>query len=633
MSTSSTVSLNDVNTELCRSSSSSINMNEPEVRFFANQTLSTISTQTFTSTTTWTCPTGVTSVEYLIIAGGASGGKGQSSWGQGGGGGAGGMLRGTYTTTPGTTYNVTIGGGGAAPTSGGRGSNGSNSSIFGIVAIGGGAGGGTDNSSNYSGNTGGCGGGSSFPVSGGTGTAFQGRNGGTGTDSASSPQYGGGGGGGTGDVGASGSNIGGGNGGIGRISSISGSVITYAGGGGGTSVSSANVGIGGAGGGGNGASDTTNGTSGTANSGGGGGGGSANYAAGSGGSGIIILRWYVPSSNSGTGIDMNAMRSLSPPFAGTNYGYTAGGGVPSGNRTSAIERISFSTDGNSTSVGNLSSARGSNNGHQNEVYGWASNGLFNPPANPPTAYTSIIERFPFSSVSTVSTVANLDKKRTRGVGTSSRTAGYAISGNINTVETPPPAVAATSEIERFSFANESNQCTIGNLTNIIQGGSAGFGTLAYGYNAGGVREPAASGSYANIERFPFAFDSVSMTSVGSLTLDKGLTNGASSPTHGYSTGGLQTPTLRYTTIDRFSFFSINNATNVGDMTANLSSMGTISSLNNGYICGGATSTQYGPPGVFVAVDTIQKFPFSAPTTATNIGVLLSDRIQVATISD
>ena len=48
--------------------------------------------QTFTATSTWTCPTGVTEVEYLIVAGGGGGGGSNSSGGGGGyagGGGAG----------------------------------------------------------------------------------------------------------------------------------------------------------------------------------------------------------------------------------------------------------------------------------------------------------------------------------------------------------------------------------------------------------------------------------------------------------------------------------------------------------------------------------------------------------------
>ena len=42
--------------------------------------------QTFTATSTWTCPAGVTEVEYLVVAGGGGGGRYI-----GGGGGAGGF--------------------------------------------------------------------------------------------------------------------------------------------------------------------------------------------------------------------------------------------------------------------------------------------------------------------------------------------------------------------------------------------------------------------------------------------------------------------------------------------------------------------------------------------------------------
>ena len=77
--------------------------------------------QTFTATSTWTCPTGVTEVEYLVVAGGGGGGGHR-----GGGGGAGGYRAGTgLSVTAGTDYTVTVGGGGSGVTlaSGTSGSN------------------------------------------------------------------------------------------------------------------------------------------------------------------------------------------------------------------------------------------------------------------------------------------------------------------------------------------------------------------------------------------------------------------------------------------------------------------------------------------------------------------------------
>ena len=58
----------------------------------------------FTGTGSWTCPTGVTEIDYLVVGGGGGGGT------SGGGGGAGGFRTGTgLTVTAGQTYTITIG--------------------------------------------------------------------------------------------------------------------------------------------------------------------------------------------------------------------------------------------------------------------------------------------------------------------------------------------------------------------------------------------------------------------------------------------------------------------------------------------------------------------------------------------
>ena len=77
----------------------------------------------FGATETFTVPSGVTSIDYLCIAGGGAGGGGYS----GGGGGAGGMLTGTgFSVTPGASIVMTIGAGGAAVGMSTKGSSGSN---------------------------------------------------------------------------------------------------------------------------------------------------------------------------------------------------------------------------------------------------------------------------------------------------------------------------------------------------------------------------------------------------------------------------------------------------------------------------------------------------------------------------
>ena len=232
------------------------------------------------------------SVEYLVVAGGASGASVDA-----GGGGAGGFLTNygssPITFNPGTVYTITIGAGGATQTTNGANGNDGNDSVLSgtgistVTAFGGGSG-----ASGSAGVAGGSGGGAgSYSSSGGAGTVGQGNNGGAG--SASPPSYGGGGGGGAGAVGGNGSSSAGGAGGDGLSNAITGSAIYYAGGGGGfANDADANAGAGGNGGGGRGADDGTSIPvgSGTANT-GGGGGGTAYTNSGAGGSGVVILRF------------------------------------------------------------------------------------------------------------------------------------------------------------------------------------------------------------------------------------------------------------------------------------------------------------------------------------------------------
>lgn len=249
---------------------------------------------TFTSSGTFTVPTGVTSVDYLVVGGGGAGGGYTSGGtaGGGGGGGAGGMRTGALSVTPGASLTVTVGAGGVSTVSevircGNLGEN----SVFGSITSTGGGGGAGRNCG--TGGSGGSGGGGYFDTNnGGTGTSGQGNNGGNGAQGDNTGGFGdgiGGGGGGAGAVGSSAAHSSaiGGNGGAGAASSIPGSSVTYAGGGGGKGNTN---GTGGSGGGGN---AGTNGANGTANTGGGGGGG-AGGTVGNGGSGIVIISYILP---------------------------------------------------------------------------------------------------------------------------------------------------------------------------------------------------------------------------------------------------------------------------------------------------------------------------------------------------
>lgn len=264
-----------------------------------------VSTFTSTGAQTFSVPSGVTSVDVLVVAGGGSGGPGQ-----GGGGGAGGLIfRPGFPVTPGGSVPLNVGAGNPSgsttypyPGSTAQGSyRGFNTTFGNLTAIGGGSGNGDD----QNGAPGGSGGAGSDNAGsfGGTGVQPQ-QPGDSGTYGFGNPggrggtpmdQHAGGGGGGAGAAGQGAEA--GKQGGVGRSYSISGSSVAYAGGGRGgwgpgrTSMSTAQQ----TGGGGGGGEGGNRGGDGVANR-GGGGGGSGNSRSGSGqgssgGSGVVIVKF------------------------------------------------------------------------------------------------------------------------------------------------------------------------------------------------------------------------------------------------------------------------------------------------------------------------------------------------------
>jgi hypothetical protein len=285
--------------------------------------------ESFTSSSTFSVPAGVTSVDALVVAGGGGGGGSSAQSAPAGGGGAGGLIFfPAYPVTASGTITVTVGcGGGGGPSSATGGTVGQDS-VFGspgdpglgqggVLTAKGGGGGGT-----YCVVAGGGGsgsGGAPHPVGvvsgstatqptqpGNSGAYGFGNPGGQSSPYANPASPGAGGGGGAGAAGANGNPWPtvpreGGDGGIGRAYTIAdGTTPVYYAGGGGGGGGNTTSGVGGQGGGGNGLTSTNipckSVTPGQANTGGGGGGSGTdgsnpNGAGGQGGKGIVIVRY------------------------------------------------------------------------------------------------------------------------------------------------------------------------------------------------------------------------------------------------------------------------------------------------------------------------------------------------------
>jgi hypothetical protein len=264
-------------------------------------------------------PAGNTQLEYLVVAGGGSGARGDGTH-SGGGGGAGGFrfassslaplcypakpLAGSTITASASAIPITVGAGGAGVDDPAYSNSGSNSIFSTITSAGGGGAGAYSNLIALAGGSGG-GAGTCYPTGNGAGNTppvspSQGNNGGV---SVGAGYASGGGGGGATAVGSNGTtgpgNSRGGPGGagagvpnaFGTSGQNCGSNYYFSGGGGAgpRSCSTTPAPTGGLGGGGPGA--MPNGTAGTTNTGGGGGSASGDGAGSNGGSGIVIIRY------------------------------------------------------------------------------------------------------------------------------------------------------------------------------------------------------------------------------------------------------------------------------------------------------------------------------------------------------
>jgi hypothetical protein len=257
--------------------------------------------QTFTSSGTFTVPTGVTSLQVLCVGGGGGGGGGNTNESDlcGGGGGGGGLTyHNNFSVTPGASLSYTIGAGGGAGIAGTNPTVGGDTNFSTIIAKGGGRGGhqkGTVIGSNTGGSGGGSvggGGSGSAGTQGSGGTNYEQNSGGPGNEVGG--RGGGGGGGASAAGGGTAYNTGvqkGGDGGQGSTTYLNSNYYGAGGGGGGNSATSG----GGYLGGGNGGSNSSASTAGTANTGGGGGGGGRNQTStgngSAGGSGVIVVRY------------------------------------------------------------------------------------------------------------------------------------------------------------------------------------------------------------------------------------------------------------------------------------------------------------------------------------------------------
>ena len=309
-------------------------------------------------------------------------------------------------------------------------------------------------------------------------------------------------------------------------------------------------------------------------------------------------------------------------YGGTQFGYTHGGNHAGNNSvyTDTIDKFSFTTDGNATDVGNLNEGRAYMGGFHSSTHGYAVSGQRGDYWNPANWNgTRNIHKYSFASDAdatfvgdTVLPVGN-DDRMCCGLNNAAKTMGYAVAFE-----------QATSAIQKISTVTDGNAVASAGTLSIPTTSASKACSAIFGYIAGGWNSPAAT-ERNDIQKFAFATDSDS-TDVGDLLAVKYHTDaGGSSCTHGYSPGASSGPTTSQSNvIEKYSFSSDGNSTDVGDLSYVGGYRAGQSSQTYGYVTGGPST-----PSNTWRRDEIEKYSFSSDGNSTDVGDLTQARYGAA----
>ena len=271
---------------------------------------------------------------------------------------------------------------------------------------------------------------------------------------------------------------------------------------------------------------------------------------------------------------------------GESYGYSMGG-YSTENR---IEKYSFTSTANSTDISNLAYGQYDLGGHNSTTHGYTSGGQASNSGVPRVNY---IQKFPFASNTNATDIANLFQKISLHAATMSTTYGYCAYGRI----TGPPS-AYLDVIQKFSLTSDVNGTDVGNM-GAATGASFGCTSATHGY-AGGGHGGYPGDTYNNqLEKWSYASDGNS-TDVGDMTNPNRCQGGLSTTSDGYRTGGGDT---KVDIIDKVNFESGGNMTDVGNLVGVWAWHSNSASTTHGYIAGGYAGSPES--------DMIQKFSFAS----------------------
>ena len=324
-------------------------------------------------------------------------------------------------------------------------------------------------------------------------------------------------------------------------------------------------------------------------------------------------------------------------WGGESYGYIAGKGVP--NSANTIEKWSFASDGNATTVGSLNSLNPLNFWYRQGVSSYSAGYDLQTGNNSGGGYANDIVKVPFASIASNANVGEIAiPQRDYAAHAEANVSGY-LSGGVWGPQAPVPdlgpypsqSVYLSDNIQKFPFASDAPSVSTGTLSAYTGDVTGGSDTNVSGYVAGTAYfppgpppwpsvNPVGGQSYTEQLKFPFATGNTSSNVANLFNKFEGV--GASSfsscsPTAYFISGAGSPTTQTYDGIDKVVFA---NDTQLAATTATL--------LNTGIGGADASSTSFGytAGGYFTDnfyEERIQKFSMINDTDATVVGTLVS----------
>ena len=308
-------------------------------------------------------------------------------------------------------------------------------------------------------------------------------------------------------------------------------------------------------------------------------------------------------------------------FQGSTAGFVTGGYSGATARLASIDEVSFISDGNATDAGDLATG---NPGRSATTNTCSATHLFNSGGYGPGSFTpnttNNIESFSFASKGTMVNVGDLVHHIRGQGGTGNADYGY-VHGGYRAVNDPTGPATGYNVIWRYAHVSSGNATDVGDLLNNHDNPGANSDPAnSYGYSAAGCCPTNVIMRYA-------MSSSGNAASVGTLTTSYHGPASSSSTTHGYRSGNdYAAPHVKV--IDKFAFASSANATDVGDLLNPYNAGTGLSSTTHGYSAGGYWNGS-SPSGAGTL--HIDKYSFTTDGNSANVGNLTANRVTLGSV--